>query len=36
MFVAVMVGGRQLVMNLQRRGEGRHCQQQAGKQERDD
>ncbi len=35
MFMAVMVRGRQLVMNFQRRGEGRHREQQAGKQERD-
>jgi len=35
MFVAVMVGGSQLVVNLQRRGERRHREQEAGDEERD-
>lgn len=34
--MSVMIRCRQLMMNLQRRGEGRHREQQAGEQERDD
>jgi hypothetical protein len=33
MFVAVVVGRRQLVMNLQRRRERRHREQQAGEEQ---
>ncbi len=36
MFMPVMVRGRQLVMNLQRRGKRRHREQHAGEEQRDD